>query len=171
MVRYIVLAGFVAFVPMSVRAQARGMMAPVSRGVALAPRVVMQAPHSGTAQMMPGTRAVVRNGGTRPTAGTPSARVTSRTVSTRRRMAFDDRGRRADCNSAPGLGFDAVHQAAVCGSTSFGSRGFQAPLFFPFFDGGFFLPGSAVTTEESSAAETAQPEETDTQARETHPRT
>jgi hypothetical protein len=86
-------------------------------------------------------------------------------------MAFDDRGRRPDCNSAPGLGFDAVHQAAVCGSTSFGSRGFQAPLFFPFFDGGFFLPGSAVTADETAASDPGQPEAEDTEVRESHRRT
>jgi hypothetical protein len=59
----------------------------------------------------------------------------------------------------------------VCGSTDFGSRGSQVPLFFPFFDGGFFMPGSAVTTEETAAPETAQPEETDTETRETRRRT
>jgi len=131
----------------------------------------MQPPRTGPAQMMPGTRVGVRSGGTRPRTGTPSARITPGPVSTRRHAAFDDRGRRPDCNSAPGFGFDAVHQAAVCGSTSFGSRGFQGPLFFPFFDGGLFLPGSAVTAEETAAAETAQPEETDTEARESRRRT
>ena len=171
MFRQIILAAFIVLLPTSVQAQARGMMATASRSMAVAPRVVLQAPRAGTAQLMPGARVVVRSGGTRPRTGTPTARITSGPVSTRRRAVANNRGLRPDCNSAPGLGFDAVHQAAVCGSTSFGSRGFQAPLFFPFFDGGFFLPGSAVTTEESSAAETAQPEETDTEARETHRRT
>ncbi len=173
MVRQIILAGFAAFIPTVVGAQARGMMTPVSRGTAaaVAPRVVMQAPHTVTAQPIPGTRAVVRSGSIRPRTGTSAARITSGPVSTRRRVAANDRGHRAGCNSAPGLGFDAVHQAAVCGSTSFGNRGLQAPLFFPFFDGGFFLPGSAVTTEEAAAAETVQPEETDTEARENHRRT
>ncbi len=173
MVRQIILAGFAAFIPTVVGAQARGMMTPVSRGTAaaVAPRVVMQAPHTVTAQAIPGTRAVVRSGSIRPRTGTSAARITSGPGPTRRRVAANDRGHRADCNSAPGLGFDAVHQAAVCGSTSFGNRGLQAPLFFPFFDGGFFLPGSAVTPEEAAAAETVQPEETDTEARENHRRT
>ena len=45
-------------------------------------------------------------------------------------------------------------------------RGVQVPLFFPFFDGGFFIPGSAAAVEESSTAETAQPEVVDSEARE-----
>ena len=172
MVRQIVLAGLVAFLPSGVQAQARGMIAPapVSRGVAVAPRVVMQAPHAGTVQAITGTRVVARSVGTRPRAGATAARITTGPVSTRRHVAFDGRRVRPDCNSAPGLGFDAVHQAAVCGSTSFGSRGFVTPLFFPFFDGGFFLPGSAVTTEEAAAAETAQPETEVSEPREAHRR-
>jgi hypothetical protein len=66
------------------------------------------------------------------------------------------------------LGFDAVHQAAVCGSgtAGFGSRGLQVPFFFPFFEGGFSLPGSISPVEESSAAEASQPEATDSEVRE-----
>src|SRR5258708_997545 len=171
MVSQIILAGCIAFIPTGARAQARAMMAPASRSMAVAPRVVMQPPHAGTAPAIPGTRVVARSASIRPRTGTSAARITSGPGPTRRRVAANDRGHRADCNSAPGLGFDAVHQAAVCGSTSFGNRGLQAPLFFPFFDGGFFLPGSAVTPEEAAAAETVQPEETDTEARENHRRT
>src|SRR6266436_6997698 len=125
MVRQMILAGFVVFLPTGVRAQARGMMAPASRSVAVAPRVVLQAPRAGTAQLMPGARVVVRSGGTRPRTGTPTARITPGPVSTRRRAVANNRGLRPDCNSAPGLGFDAVHQAAVCGSTSFGRRAYK----------------------------------------------
>jgi len=66
------------------------------------------------------------------------------------------------------LGFDAVHQAAVCGSGIVGSRGRGLiPAFFPFFDGGFFLPGSQAAVEEVPVAETSQAEEADIEARET----
>ena len=77
-----------------------------------------------------------------------------------------DIGRRPGCNSAPGLGFDAVHQAAVCGSGVVGSRGRGLiPAFFPFFDGGFFLPGSTAAVEEISAADAAAAEESEIEAR------
>jgi hypothetical protein len=39
-------------------------------------------------------------------------------------------------------------------------------LFFPFFGGGFFLPGSVAATEDSSAAENAQQEDADAGTRE-----
>ncbi len=129
----------------------------------------MQAPHAGTAQAMPGTRTVMRGGAVRPRTVVPVVRNTRRQVTTRRRIEDEDINLRPGCNSAPGLGFDAVHQAAICGSTTFGlrTRGFGFPFFFPFFDGGFSLPGSQAAVEESSAAETAQPEATDAEARET----
>jgi hypothetical protein len=44
-------------------------------------------------------------------------------------------------------------------------RGVGVPFFFPFFDGGFSLPGSAPAVEEASAAETSQPEATDSEVR------
>jgi hypothetical protein len=67
------------------------------------------------------------------------------------------------------LGFDAVHQAAVCGSgtASFGSGGFQGPVFFTFFDDGLSVPSSPAAVEEAPAAETPQPEATDAEVRET----
>jgi len=45
-------------------------------------------------------------------------------------------------------------------------RGLQVPLFFPFFDGGFFLPGSSAAVEESSAAEATRQEEAEAERRE-----
>jgi hypothetical protein len=66
------------------------------------------------------------------------------------------------------LGFDAVHQAATCGSGAAGLRsgGFGVPFFFPFFDGGFSLPGSQASVEESSGAEAAQQEAIEAEVRE-----
>jgi hypothetical protein len=39
------------------------------------------------------------------------------------------------------------------------------PLFFPFFDGGFILPGAAAAVEDNSSAEAAQPEILDSENR------
>src|SRR5712692_8461955 len=107
MVRQIILAGFVVFLPAGVQAQRHGMMPPVSHGVAVAPRVVMQAPHPGTAQAMPGTRMVMRVGAVRPRTVVPAVRNTRLRVTTRRRIEDEDINFRPGCNSAPGLGFDA----------------------------------------------------------------
>ncbi len=169
MVRQIILAGFVVFLPVGVRAQMRGGMPPVSHAVAAAPRVGMQAPHAVTAQARPGTRTVTRGGAVRPRTAVPAVRSTRPQVTTRRRNDNGDIRFRSDCNSAPGLGFDAVHQAAICGSGTAGlqGRGLQSPFFFPFFDGGFFLPSPPAAAEEGSAAETPQPEATDGEVRET----
>src|SRR6267378_2085721 len=68
MVRQIILAGLVVFLPAGAQAQGRGGMPAVSHTVGVAPRVVMQAPHAGTAQAMPGTRTVTRGGAVRPRA-------------------------------------------------------------------------------------------------------
>lgn len=173
MVRQILLAGLVVLLPVGLRAQGRGVMAPVSHAGAMAPRTVMSAPHAVPVRTMPGPRVVARGGTVRPRMGTPVARNTRGQVATRRRFEnrFDseDIARRRDCNSAPGLGFDAVHQAAICGSGTEGFRngGIGSPFFFPFFDGGFSLPGSPAAVEDSSAADSVQPEATDTDARET----
>ncbi|SRR5258708_3916303 len=168
MVRQIILVSFAVFLPEAVQAQGRGVMPPVSHVVAVAPRVVMQAPRAGTAQFMPAARIGTRGGAVRPKTRTPMARSTQRVATTRRRFEDEDINRRPDCSSAPGLGFDAVHQAAVCGSSFVSSRrrGAQVPLFFPFFDGGFFLPGSSAPVEENPAPETSQQEATEAESRE-----
>jgi len=168
MLRQIILAGFVAVVPTVVQAQARGMAVPVSHAMAAAPRVAMPAPHAGVSPMMSAPRMALRGGTGRPRMGVPVVRSTRRPINTRRRIDGLNNDLRPGCNSAPGLGFDAVHQAAVCGSTNFGlqGRGLQVPLFFPFFDGGFFLPGSQSSVDENSAAENAQAEDADVEARE-----
>ena len=172
MVGKIILAGFVVLLPVGVQAQGRGAMPRVSHAAAAAPRVAMPALHAAPSQMAPAPRTVARGGTVRPRTATPVARSTRRPGSVTARRRFDrfdgeDVGRRPSCNSAPGLGFDAVHQAAVCGSGTGGSRGRgEFPAFFPFFDGGFFLPGSQAAVEESSAADTAPTEESDIEARE-----
>jgi hypothetical protein len=169
MVRQIILVGFVVFLPAEVQAQGRGMMPPVSHTAAVAPRVVMQAPHATTAQPVPGARMAARSGVPHVRTGTLVAPSTRRQVTTRRRVDGENISVRPDCNSAPGLGFDAVHAAATCGSGTVGQRrgGLQVPFFFPFFDGGFFLPGTAAAVEEDSATEGPQSEFAAAEAKET----
>jgi len=168
MFRQIILAGFVVFLPAGVQAQGRGMMPPIFHAAAAAPRVVMQAPHVGTVQAAPGTRVVGRGGAERPKMRMPAVRSTRRPVNTRRRIDFEDAGLRSECNPAPGLGFDAVHQSATCRAGTVGLRrsGVQVPLFFPFFEGGFFLPGTTTAVEEGSTAENSPTEAMDAEARE-----
>ncbi len=167
MVRQIILAGLVVVLPAGVQAQGRGAMPPVFHGAAAAPRVAVSAPNAGTATAVAGPRMVVRSGVPRSRVGAPIPRNTRR-VTMRSRIAGNEFGMRSDCSSAPGFGFDAVHQAATCGSGVVNSRrrGLQVPFFFPFFDGGFFLPGSTVAVEESSTEETPQPEVIDSEVRE-----
>src|SRR5712692_7491001 len=167
MVRQIILAGFAVILPAGVHAQGRGMMPPVSHAVAVAPRIVVQASHAGTTQAAPATRIVMRGGAVQPKTGMSVIRSTRRPTTMRRRFEDEDTNRRSDCNSAPGFGFDAVHQAAICGSSgvNLGLRGLQVPLFFPFFDGGFFLPGSSAAVEESSTTEASQLEDAEAESR------
>ena len=169
MVRQIILAGFAVILPAGAQAQGRGMVAPVSHGFAAGPRVVMQAQRVGTAQAISGTRVAARGGVVRARTATPSTRSTRQQGTTTRRRFEDENNRaRPNCNSAPGLGFDAAHLAAICGPTTFGSRtnDFGFPFFFPFFDSGFSQPGSPATVDEGSAAENSQPEATDPDVRE-----
>lgn len=165
MVRQIILTGFVVFLPAGLGAQGRGAMPSVSRAVNVAPRAVMPAPHAMTAQAVAGTRTVMSGGARPPKTVVPGVRGRRPQLTARRPI-----GLRSDCSSAPGLGFDAVHLAATCGSgvLGFGSRGF--PFFFPFFDGGLFVPSAPVAVDEGPAAETPQPETTDAEAAETRRR-
>src|SRR5260370_680620 len=165
--RQIILTGVAIFLPVGAQAQGHGMMPPVSHAIPVAPRGVMQAPHTGTTQAMPAARIGIRGGVVRPKTPTPMARGTQRVVSGRRRFENEDINRGSDCNSAPGFGFDAVHQAAVCGSSGVDSRrrGLQVPLFFPFFDGGFFLPGSSTAVEENSTTDAPQQDAAEAESR------
>jgi len=164
MIRQIIFAGLVVVLPAGLQAQGRGAMPPVFHATASAPRAVAPAPHAGTAAVVSGPRAIARNGAPRSRVPMPVPRNT-RPVNSRGLIIGNEFGQRVACSSAPGLGFDAVHQSATCGSIGMGSRlrGQQVPLFFPFFAGGFFLPGSTASAEESSAAETAQPESIDSE--------
>jgi hypothetical protein len=168
MVRQIILAGFAVILTAVAQAQGRGGMAAGSHGFAAAPRVAVQAQRVVAARAIPGTRVATRGGVAHPRTVIPSTRNTRRQDTTRRRFEDENNRARPDCNSAPGLGFDAAHLAAICGPTTFGSRGngFGFPFFFPFFDSGFSQPSSPATVDEGSAAENSQQEATDPDVRE-----
>jgi len=172
MVRSIVLAGLIIVLPLSVRAQGHGAFASAPHAMAAARVPMMHAMPSAAHGAMPtgaisrpavGARMAPRNGVERPRVR-PAARTNSRPVNGRRnfdvggRRDFDaDNRRKPGCSSVPGLGFDEVHLAAVCGVGS-GDRGFGfgSPFFFPFFDSGFYMPGTAA--QETIAPEGQQPE-------------
>jgi hypothetical protein len=143
------------------------MMASVPRVAAVGPRVGMPAPHAGAVHAMPVARTGVRGGTLRPRTATPTVRSTRPQISTRRRFDNLESRRRPDCGTAPGLGFDAVHQAATCGSGSIGRQGFGAAggFFFPIFDGGFPVAGSSMSGDEGPVAETAPPDVSDAEVR------
>jgi hypothetical protein len=60
----------------------------------------------------------------------------------------------------PGLGFDMAHLAATRGPEAVGAGRHrrQQPVFFPFIDGGFFLPSTPVIVDEAAAPEAQQEE-------------
>jgi hypothetical protein len=150
--------------------QGRGMMATVPRAAAVGPRVAIPARSAGAVRAMPVARAGVRGGTVRPRTAAPTVRSTRPQNSTRRHFdRFEDENNRfrPGCSSAPGLGFDAVHQAATCGSGTIGSRGFGSAggFFFPIFDGGFPVSGSSVSGDEGPVAESAAPDAPDTELR------
>jgi len=154
MVRQIILAGFVVILPVGVLGQGRGAMVAVPRAAAAAPRVVMPAARAG------------RIGTARSRTSIPVVHTTRR-VGTRVRFADNRMNIRPDCGSAPGFGFDAVHQAAVCGpgTAGFQRAGFSIPFFFPFFDGGFSLPGTVAAIDDASDVEGARQEATEAEIR------
>jgi hypothetical protein len=162
-----ILAGLVVFLPAGLQGQGRGMMASAPRAAAVGPRVVMPARSAGAVRAMPVVRTGVRSGTVRPKTAAPTVRSTRPQISTRRRFDGEENRRRPDCGTAPGLGFDAVHQAATCGSGTLGRQGFGSAggFFFPIFDGGFPVAGSSVSGDEGPTTESAQPEVTDAELR------
>jgi hypothetical protein len=115
-----------------------------------APRAVahVASPVSAAVRPASGARVPMRNGTLRPRTTVPGTRI-ARTIDERR---FGNSALRSRCASgAPGLGFDAAHLAAVCGSSSFGNRFGNQLGFFPFFNGGFFLPDSSGSSDAAAA--------------------
>jgi hypothetical protein len=161
MVRPILLAGLVAILPTIVQAQGRAM---ASGGVhvmaAAAPRMVAPVAHALGAPGMTGARPMARTG-MPPTR--PGMIRTRRPVGTPRHFVADGREHKPGCSNVPGLGFDAVHLAAVCGPGAFGGGrgGNVVPFFFPFFDGGFYVPSAPAVAEQGASAEPQQTEDTE----------
>jgi hypothetical protein len=166
MVRQIILAGFVVILPAGVQAQGHGGMGTGSHSFAAAPRAAVQAPRTGSAQAMPGTRTVSRGGVAHARTVIPATRSTRQQVTTRRRNDNEDIGHRSGCSSAPGLGFDEAHLAATCGSGTVDLRRGGLPFFSPFLGGGFYVPDSSAAVDEGSATDAPQPEATDAEVRE-----
>jgi hypothetical protein len=162
MVRPILLAGLVAILPTIVQAQGRAM---ASGGVhvmaAAPPRMVAPVAHAVGAPGMTGARPVVRTAMAPTRSG--MMRTTRRPVGTPRHFVADGREHKPGCSNVPGLGFDAVHQAAVCGPGAFGGGrgGNVVPFFFPFFDGGFYVPSVPAVAEQGASAEPQQTEDTE----------
>jgi hypothetical protein len=166
MVRQIILAGFAVILTAVAQAQGRGGIAAGSHGFAAAPRAAVQAQRVVAARAIPGTRVATRGGVARPRTVIQSTGGTRRQGTTRRRFEDENNRSRPDCNSAPGLGFDAAHLAAICGSGTVGLRRGGFPFFSPFFGGGFYEPDSPAGVDEGSAADNVQPETTDAEVRE-----
>jgi hypothetical protein len=156
MVRPILLASIVAILPSVVQAQGRGMMPAVSHPMTVAPRAAVHAAQPAVAPAMPGARIAARTGALR--SRTTTVRITRRSAGTRRHAETDDTAFTSDFIPVPGLGFDMTHLAATRGPEAVGAGKHrrQVPFFFPFFDGGFFLPASPVAVEEAAVPEAQQ---------------
>jgi len=131
-------------------------------GMAMAARggSVAHAAPSGIARSVGGARIVSKTGLSRVHPAGSGVRVVRRTGSLRA-GSVGSRATSADATGVPGLGFDWVHFAAVHPNQNrnFGRRNrgdFAA--FFPFFDGGFFLPSSPVVVEDPSGGDGPQEE-------------
>ncbi len=158
MVRSFVLAGLVVLFPAIVEGQGRAPMPGTATAhvVAAVPMPVACAVQPVAVQPVASARIGTKSGVVR-TGIRPNARITRGPAGERRIFNADDRMRPSACKSSvPGLGFDAVHLAAVCGPGGVGTgrSGQGAPFFFPFFDGGFYMP--SIPVEEEAAATDAQ---------------
>ena len=171
MVRTIILAGLVVVFPAMVEAQGRATMHAPAHSMPAAPRAVAHPVSPVVAQPGAGARIAVRNGNVG--AGIrPNVRITRRPGNERRRFDDDDRMRSSACRSGvPGLGFDEVHLAAVCGPGGVGTGRFGqgSPFFFPFFDSGFFMP-SVPVAEEATSTDAQQQEAREVDSQETRRR-
>ncbi len=170
MVRPILLASLAAIFPMSVQGQGRAMMPAASHAVAAAPRAVAYAAQPARTVAVSRIARGTTTAHLRPGA-TSAGRVTRRAGGTRHSAgatAFT-----SDFVPVPGLGFDMAHLAATRGPEAVGAGRHrrQQPIFFPFIDGGFFLPSSPGVVEEAAAPEGSQEENAETEVAERPRRT
>jgi hypothetical protein len=127
-----------------------------SHSITAAPRMVAHTAQPAATQAMPGARIAARTGPLH--SRTTTVRITRRSAGTRRHIEADDTAFASDFIPVPGLGFDMAHLAATRGPEAVGAGRHrrQVPFFFPFFDGGFFLPTSPVIVEEAAVPEAQQ---------------
>lgn len=166
MVRPILLVSFAAILPLNVNAQSRMMPTP-SHSVAAVPRAVPSAGQTMVTRVMPAARVVGRMGTPRVRASAPSVTRSGRRHGGMRQDGVAE-GTMTDFVPVPGLGFDMAHLAATRGPEAVGAshRRRQQPVFFPFIDGGFFLPSSPLIVEEGAAPEAQQEENAESEVAE-----
>jgi hypothetical protein len=151
--RSLILVGSIAaFSPFAAAQRHTGMsmrsMAPRPAAVA-SPAVGHIAP-AGVVHLSSPTRAAIRVITTHTRTGGTIVRVIRPANIPRHRAADDDdMGFSSAFSPAPGLGFDETHFAATRSRRAIGAhrRGRLNAGFFPFFDGGFFLPTPIVVTQ------------------------
>lgn len=147
-------------IPAMVQAQGRGTapaMTTMARPMVAAPNAAAHTGQFAVAHGSSGTRTVTHGVPGRMRIGGGPVRVVRRTHRVRSGTTFSQ-GFAEDEFDAPGLGFDAVHFAAIHPHDRDRRRhrgDFAA--FFPFFDGGFFLPSAPVVIEDAGGE--GQPEE------------
>lgn len=157
--RSMILVGSLLMIPAMVQAQSRGAAhAVAARPAVSAPRAM---PHvvAPVMHVPSGSRTVSRGTYSRSQRVTSGpSRVIHRTRSTSPGTAIPRRSTAFDSN-APGLGFDEVHfQATHPRRANRNRRGNGFAAFFPFYDGGFFLP-SAPGFADDATGEAPPPEE------------
>jgi hypothetical protein len=157
--RFLIFAGSLFLIPIIVQAQGRG-----GAGFSAGGHAIAAAPHSVSVAHAAPTGAAHFSGGTRIAPRSVSGRVGSTNSSVRvirRPNSLHpgvplNRQRSFDSGGAPGLGFDAVHFAATHPNRGNRFNRFDRDrrrnrndfaAFFPFFDGGFFLPSSPLDAE------------------------
>lgn len=144
--------------------------------MAAAPNGMMHAGRPMGGQPVVGARVGARPSGLRSgSRNLSTSRNTVRSSGTRRRFDSDrvgnDRNRRPECSSgAPGLGFDEVHLAAVCGPGSI-EGGLGSSFFFPFSDGGFSVPGAPAVDDAAATTEAQDSEDSEVKVRDRGRRT
>ena len=171
MLRQILVAGVFSILPTMVQAQGRAILPGGSRPATAASRALTHMAQPVGTLAAPGTRMVARTGTSRARTAAV-VRNTRRAAAPPRSLEADDTDSSSDFIPVPGLGFDMAHLAATRGAAAVGGRhqrGF--PLFFPFLDGGFFLPSSPSVPEESAPADSQQSEDREAEAVEAPRRT
>jgi hypothetical protein len=171
MKRLLVLAGFFLLAPQFVEAQSRGLVPAPPAPVVAAPRAIPHAGPSAGTRAAPRTHAAARTPGIHPHAATTNVKPTHRLNNPQPRVPADQPVINSDFSPVPGLGFDVPHLAATRGPGAVEPRrhGRSSMAFFPFFNGGFFLPATSFI-EEAPVTETQQAENTQVETPETTPR-